>query len=532
MKKLFNNDKVKKHLLKINSNEFYVDDNYDYSATGVITDETFSLMRLLGIPVGVYKSVDKNGDIIYEDDYNDIPINEIKTLYTPINSLEELSKYIEKYRYYDMMVNPNYMNEQQVRNVAYLLSFTNDNEIFNLTTKINMQLELIDNAPLNYDKAMTILKKYFTKDVCNKFINEYKVEPDRFFYLSGLDNYYRNIDNQLNKINQLGFEFRKAKDEKQKDDIEMELKNIISKLKQDALSKFKDESDIKNFLDHLVNFNNYSFNNNLLIWMQDPTAEYVASKKTYNDMGYTVNKNYDDGIKIFIPQFYSIVKITNNDGTISYKPYFALNDEERKIYKDKKDNSIVFYRQKLSGFSLGNVFNASDTNMPLDLINKELNPILNDKNADEIIPCFIKTIYRDGFKVNFKDIEGSAKGYCDHANKEIVVAKGLGSLMQLKVLIHEYGHALAHKHLENNKLEYEKNRNKYETEAESISYVVSKYLGLSTDTYTLSYLYAWSKEKDFQEIDDSLSTIVNYSKKIINNFSNYYNKEFKKEINF
>ena len=48
--------------------------------------------------------------------------------------------------------------------------------------------------------------------------------------------------------------------------------------------------------------------------------------------------------------------------------------------------------------------------------------------------------------------------------------------MRLKVVIHEYAHSLAHKHLLNNHQDYQEHRNKYETEAESIAYVVSKYL--------------------------------------------------------
>ena len=168
---------------------------------------------------------------------------------------------------------------------------------------------------------------------------------------------------------------------------------------------------------------------------------------------------------------------------------------------------------------MGNVFDAKDTNMPMEIINQGLNPVLNDNKADEIMDMFIKTIYNDGFKVKYKEIESTAKGYCDFENKEIVVRKGLGSLMQLKVLIHEYAHSLAHKHLvgEHNK----EHRNKYETEAEAMAYVVAKYLGMDTS----SYLYSWSKNKDFEEIDDSFHTIVNYSKVIIDNFKKIYNHE-------
>ena len=162
----------------------------------------------------------------------------------------------------------------------------------------------------------------------------------------------------------------------------------------------------------------------------------------------------------------------------------------------------------------------------MDIIDAELNPVVNDKQADDLINCFIKTIYNDGFKVEFKDLINGAKGYCDHKNNVIVVKKGLSNVIQMKVLIHEYAHALAHKHLENNNRDYQEHRNQYETEAESIAYVVSKYLNMPTSDYTLNYLYAWSKEKDFKEIDESLNTIVNYSKRIINNFQKFYVQEF------
>lgn len=263
----------------------------------------------------------------------------------------------------------------------------------------------------------------------------------------------------------------------------------------------------------------------MLIWVQRPNAEYVTSFKTIKDMGYMLNKD-SKGIKIFIPNFYNLVKIKVRDNTYDIKPYFSLTDEEKKKYKDKNDDTVSFYKQKLSGFSLGNVFDVKDTTIPMDTIDAELNPIVNDLRAEDIMDCFIKTIYNDGFKVEFKELEGTVKGYCDHSNKTIVVKKGLGSLIQMKVLIHEYAHSLAHKHLENNHKMYDEHRNQYETEAEAIAYVVSKYLGMNPNDYSLSYLYAWSKDKDFKEIDDSLNTIVNYSKRIINNFDKFYNREF------
>lgn len=340
----------------------------------------------------------------------------------------------------------------------------------------------------------------------------------------GIQEEYLIIEEKLKKINDLGFEFRKTKDDAEKERIEDELKNIIYELKQEAIKKFSSESDIKKFLDNLVNFNNYSFNNQLLIWLQDPTAQYVASKTTFNKMGYNVNKGDYDGIKVYMPQFYNIAKIIADDESVSYKPYFALTNEEKQMYKDKTNNRVVFHKQKLSGFGLGNVFSVTDTNMPMDAIEEELNPVLEDPSADGVADTFIKAIYKDGFKVKYEDIKDGAKGYCDFETNTIAIRKGLSNLMRLKVIVHEYAHGLAHQHLKNNNKEYEEHRNQYETEAESIAYVVSKYLGLDTGGYSMNYLYSWSKEKDFKEIEDSLSMIVNNSKKIISNYKKMYDE--------
>lgn len=301
-------------------------------------------------------------------------------------------------------------------------------------------------------------------------------------------------------------------------------------LRKDAIKKFKNDSDIKNFLDNLVFFNNYSFNNHLLIWFQNPRARYVASKTTYNKLGYDVLKDNNEGIKIVIPKFYTIVKITDKDKNTIYKPYYYLTEEEKVAYKNKDDDSVIFYKQKLSGFNVGNVFSAIDTDMPIDAIEEKLCPSFSNEETQNLITPLIKTIYSDGFKVDFQETDENTKGYCDFNNNTIIIKKGLGSFMQLKVLIHEYAHSLAHKHLKDNYKEYKEHRNKYETEAEAISYVVSRYLGIKKDDPHLAYLYSWSKEKDFQEIDDSLNTIVNYSKKIINNFEKFYTLEYEKKI--
>ena len=47
----------------------------------------------------------------------------------------------------------------------------------------------------------------------------------------------------------------------------------------------------------------------------------------------------------------------------------------------------------------------------------------------------------------------------------------------------------------------------------------------------MMYLYSWSKNRDFKEIDNSFNTIVNYSKKIIDNYQKMADKELEYNIN-
>lgn len=331
------------------------------------------------------------------------------------------------------------------------------------------------------------------------------------------------IQDKVKEIANLSYQVNITKDATKKQELEDEVKDILVNLKKEAIQSFKSESDIKKFLDNIINFNNYSFNNICLIWAQNKNASYVASFKTFSKMGYFPKKD-ESGIKILIPSFFTRVKAKTEDGNYEIKPLYTLSDEDKKKYRDKDDDSIVYHDKRLSHFSIGTVFDVSQTNMPMDLINEKLNPILEDPKADYVTDNFIKAIYKDGFKIKYGDTLNGAKGCCDFENDTLIIKNGLSNLMRLKVIIHEYAHALAHRHLKENNKEYTEHREKYETEAESIAYVVSKYLGLDTKDYSQTYLYSWSKNKDFKEINDSFSTIVNYSKKIIDNYNHILEK--------
>ena len=193
---LLNNQDVKKYLEENNKS---FDFKYgDYESAGIIDHDTYLLMMQLGIPIGISSYVDGTGKEVSADDLDfdlDADHSDCKYIYTPINNFDELNEYMETHRFMDFMGNPKLITPEQERHMAYLLEHADDKYLFDRYTMNKMQNELIDSAPLKYDVAMNIFKKYYTKNVCNKFIYDYGVGKEQFYYLSGLR------DNELKKEN-------------------------------------------------------------------------------------------------------------------------------------------------------------------------------------------------------------------------------------------------------------------------------------------------------------------------------------------
>ena len=532
LEQLTNNPHLKDNINRYNYGCKLANEEVFYNSKNdvIIKDETMLLMLQLGIPIGTVECFDEVGNFI--DGETVEPVGEVVYKFKPLNTVNEYLDYKYNHNNYtDLMVHPDFLSKEKAGHLAYCLSFSNDLNIFDIETMNELQSETISSVPLEYNRAMEIFNKYYTKDICSIFINKYNVDINRFFALSGLDINKMNfrMDNKtltdkIKSISDLSFKAKNEKDSNKKENLEKDIKNILTDLKKQAISRFSSESDLKKFLDNMVNFNNYSLNNQYLIWLQKPDSKYVTSFNAFSKMGYYINKG-EKGIKILFPVFLKFIKVDTNDSQFKIKPIYLLTEEELKKLKDKEDNSVTFYKEKATYFKVGNVFDVSQTTMPFEEIDSSLNPILEDSRADGITDIFIKAIYKDGIKVKYEDIDSGAKGYCDFDNKTIVVKKNLSDLMRLKVIIHEYAHSLAHTHLKDNNKEYQEQREQYESEAEAIAYVVSKYLGLDTKNYSITYLYSWSKNKDFKELDDSFETINRFSKKIIKNYEEIYDKE-------
>lgn len=207
-------------------------------------------------------------------------------------------------------------------------------------------------------------------------------------------------------------------------------------------------------------FHNYSFNNQLMIFMQRPDSTLVAGFNKWKSMDRIVRKG-EKGIAIFAPCKYK-VKVEDNEGT------------EKCL-------------QQVRGFRVVHVFDISQTDgEPIEDL-EALRPKLLDGDAPEGIWDVLVTQANDADFQVIRHRKGSENGYCDFLKKEIAVRPDVAPAQAVKTLVHELGHALLHAD------DSRGNREVQEVEVESVAYVVCEALGLDTSDYSFTYVARWSE---------------------------------------
>lgn len=254
----------------------------------------------------------------------------------------------------------------------------------------------------------------------------------------------------------------------------------LSDLLTEGLEKYANSDEYKNLLSVMGKFYSYSANNCILIATQCPDASYVA--------GY--NKWHDD--------FHRQVK----------KGAHAIRIKSPMKYEDKETGE-----EKL-GFKSSYVFDIADTYQipgkpPVKIGVEELHGTV--KNYSNLISCLTST---SPVPVEFKSFKKSANGYFNKTENKIVVKDTLSELQSVKTLVHEIAHSLLHS--DNPEIENEeKNREWKEFEAESVAFIVCKYLNLDTEEYSFPYILSWSKNQFQEFLKEDLPTIQKTANYII-----------------
>jgi antirestriction protein ArdC len=227
-----------------------------------------------------------------------------------------------------------------------------------------------------------------------------------------------------------------------------------------ALEQGKSESLLR-FLEFQARFHNYSFRNCLLISMQNPDATYVAGFQRWKQLGRFVKKG-EHGIMILAP----IVRRRETDPQSGDLP------------EEEPEKAVC-------GFRAVHVFDVSQTEgeeLP------EFSRIAGDPGEKLLLlAAFVK---ERGIELCYAESLGGADGRSEGG--KITVRQGMDPAEEFAVLVHELAHELLHR-TERRK---ETTRKIRELEAEAVSFVVSKALGLDGLTRSADYIQLYSGDKE------------------------------------
>ena len=230
-------------------------------------------------------------------------------------------------------------------------------------------------------------------------------------------------------------------------------------------------------------FHRYSWGNVLLIASQRPTATHVAGIYTWNKLGRIVNEG-EKGIMILAP----ILRKGREESRIPPNPGDSVA---------KKDD--VF---RLAGFRPAFVFDAEQTHgKPLPEFAKTTG---DPKDFADKLKALVA---RQGISVEYDKSIAPAQGV-SYGGK-IRLIPDMSPAEEFSVLAHELAHEMVH----HGKNETRLPKVVVETQAEAIAYVVSRGVGLETNSAAADYIALYNGDK--KTLAQSLSVIQETSSRIL-----------------
>lgn len=263
-----------------------------------------------------------------------------------------------------------------------------------------------------------------------------------------------------------------------------------------GIKLIRNSEDYKRWLNFYDGFHQYSFNNTMLIYMQNPSASLCAGFNTWKNKKRYV-KAGEKGLKILAPITETVLRevpVLDDDG----KPILDENGKEQ----TKKVKEKVFANK----FYVTSTFDVSQTE-------GEPIPELSYSGTSEKVENYgaLKKVLEEiaPFPVEYTDeLQEGCDGRCSYTAEQIYVRNDMKEAKTVEVLIHEIGHAYMH-----DKTRFEEakehlkvisDRDSREIQAESLSYIVTHKLGLDTSGFSFPYIAAWSSNHTEQEVMNAM----------------------------
>lgn len=282
------------------------------------------------------------------------------------------------------------------------------------------------------------------------------------------------------------------------------VKEITEQLEAGLKALFKSDN-YRQYLDTLSKFHNYSFNNTMLIALQNPDATLVAGFRSWQtNFERHVNKG-EKGIKILAPNPYTIKQ-----------PREKIDDKTGLTVLDRSGKPVMEEVEiTIPDFKVVSVFDVSQTS------GKKLPTVVNDLKGDiEDFDKFFSVLKEvSPVPIKFEDITSGSHGFFSRETEDITIKSGMSQTQTIKTTIHEITHAMLHGNINDIA---DKNRETREVEAESVAYTVCRHFGLDTSDYSFGYIATWGSGAELPELKASLETIRETASKIISSIEDKF----------
>jgi hypothetical protein len=291
-------------------------------------------------------------------------------------------------------------------------------------------------------------------------------------------------------------------------ELRKEVKATSEKMVKDVENYTRSPEQVKEMLDFMSRFHQYSFRNQALIRGQRPGAAAIGSFKKFKDLGYSVQKG-EKSIKVWAPSTETVYQFRNEAGMLISIPAGHADARIKAMVQEGRVEKKT--REK---FRLVPVFDATQTNMPVKdypklYPNRPMDYTADPKLVKELAAATKQWVRDTGVsEVKLENItavsaltgvkDEGEKGFstprADH--QLIAIRDSLPESDKIAVRIHEMAHNALHGDKRTDKTKAEK-----EFQAEMTSYVVCKHFGLDTAENATQYIASWTKEdKGFQAL--------------------------------
>lgn len=312
----------------------------------------------------------------------------------------------------------------------------------------------------------------------------------------------------------------------------------IKKLLEDNINSILDEDKYKKFLNTMGNFHNYSLNNQILIYIQMPTAFKVAGYHKWHEMGRQVVKK--GAIGIIAPN------IGNRYIDTKTGEYLKKGELSKSELKKAIDSGLVRVSKECIGYYGVNVFDISQTQR-IDGKEDEPGTVGVDglhgqyEHRDKLLKALSK-VTNSPIIVDDSKVPLEAYGVHMHGDDAIYV-RDLQDIQVIKTAIHEVGHSVV-KRIQKNKKYYtgkylgwesdgtemlKLDRATEEIVVETAAYIVSNKLGIDTSEYSFSYVGSWAQMLKSDDKKQEILDNVEYISIVVNKILSTLDEEFSVE---